>query len=190
MKTVKRLFIIAVVFFAIGEIIIAITHFTKQNEIDRIDDGYQSKMITIDEDIVNLFIDATGADVDIMYGNRPMLSIDNCYMDGFSYSVEEGTLKINQRDPSVINFMGWSFPGLMLGSSSGNNSRITLCIPEDMMLDNATVTVGKGDVNIEQLACRRVVAQVGFGDLCIQKVKGLEKYAYQSKLGKTELNIE
>ncbi|MCQ2495083.1 MAG: DUF4097 family beta strand repeat-containing protein [Lachnospiraceae bacterium] len=190
MKLVKKLFLAAVILFALGEILIAVSMFTQSDERDRLNANYTSTMVNVDEKITNLIIEATGADVDIDYGDSLMVSLNDVYRDGLECTIENGSLKIVQKDPAVINLLGWEIPGSVVGVSSEHSSRITVILPPDLVLDNTTVNVGSGDVTIDNLNSRRVVTQVGMGNLTVQNVKSLEKYAYQVAVGVKDVRWE
>lgn len=190
MNIIKKMFLVAVILFAIGEVLVAVSTFTQSDERDRLNANYTSTMINIEDTVTNLVIEATGADVDIDYGDSLMVSLNDVYRDGLECTIENGSLKIIQKDPAVISFLGWEIPGSVVGVTSEHSSRITVILPSDLVLDNTTVNVGSGDVTIDNLSTRRIVTQVGIGSLTVQNVKHLEKYAYQVALGSKNVNWE
>lgn len=188
MKPFKIMFFTAVVLFLIGELIIVATYLTHQDEMEQVNRQYHGREIALEEDVTDLFIDATGVDVYVSYGDRPSISVTDCYLAGFDYSVEDGMLKITQKDPVTLQLLGWRIPASVVGCTAGHSGRIDVKLPEGMTLNNANLNVGFGDITVEQLTSKRIVTQVGIGNLKVEKVKNNEKYAYQVAFGNTDVN--
>ncbi len=188
MKPFKIMFFTAVVLFLIGELIIVATYLTHQDEMEQVNRQYHGREIALEEDVTDLFIDATGVDVYVSYGDRPSISVTDCYLAGFDYSVEDGMLKITQKDPVTLQLLGWRIPASVVGCTAGHSGRIDVKLPEGMTLNNANLNVGFGDITVEQLTSKRIVTQVGIGSLKVEKVKNNEKYAYQVAFGNTDVN--
>lgn len=188
MKPFKIMFFTAVVLFLIGELIIVATYLTHQDEMEQVNRQYHGREIALEEDVTDLFIDATGVDVYVSYGDRPSISVTDCYLAGFDYSVEDGMLKITQKDPVTLQLLGWRIPASVVGCTAGHSGRIDVKLPEGMTLNNANLNVGFGDITVEQLTSKRIVTQVGIGNLKVERVKNNEKYAYQVAFGNTDVN--
>lgn len=104
------------------------------------------------EDILALDMEIGAADIRIITGDALSVQTDNPYITA---SEKHNTLVI--REKSHVADL--------------DSSTLTICIPEDMVLQDADIATGAGKLEIEALRCRELDLELGAGMAEIQYVE-------------------
>ncbi len=187
MKKIIWLLISSVAVMAVGGILILTAYLSNREDIDKLNSGFGSVVYDFDEEIIGLKVDATDGVIYVNYGPAPRVSIDDCYMQNISVTVENGILIVKEKFPVTASFSGWELPGFTVGVNDKHKEAITITLPENVALEDTSICMGKGDIRINGLNTKKVNLQVGIGSLTSKVIKNLGKYKYQVAVGNVDL---
>lgn len=126
------------------------------------------------EDIKNLYLDSDIGDIDVVVGNEFKVVAQNV-SESFNCTLEGDTLNIIENKEGISNF-------------KGNNTKITLYIPNDVVFNTVNLDLNVGDNNIQSLRTNKLNLNSGTGQIDIGYLEVLENAIITSGVG--ELDIE
>lgn len=126
------------------------------------------------EDINNLYLDSDIGDIDVVVGNEFKVVAQNV-SESFNCTLEGDTLNIIENKEGISNF-------------KGNNTKITLYIPNDVVFNTVNLDLNVGDNNIQSLRTNKLNLNSGTGQIDIGYLEVLENAIITSGVG--ELDIE
>ena len=126
------------------------------------------------EDIKNLYLDSDIGDIDVVVGNEFKVVAQNV-SESFNCTLEGDTLNIIENKEGISNF-------------KGNNTKITLYIPNDVVFNTVNLDLNVGDNNIQSLRTNKLNLNSGTGQIDIGYLEVLENAIITS--GGGELDIE
>ena len=126
------------------------------------------------EDINNIYLDSDIGDIDVVVGNEFKVVAQNV-SESFNCTLEGDTLNIIENKEGISNF-------------KGNNTKITLYIPNDVVFNTVNLDLNVGDNNIQSLRTNKLNLNSGTGQIDIGYLEVLENAIITSGVG--ELDIE
>ena len=125
-------------------------------------------------EVKNLYLDSDIGDIDIVVGNELKVIAKNV-SENFNCTLEGDTLKIVESKEGLSMF-------------KGNDTRITIYIPDDLIFNTVQLDFSVGDNDIQSLKANKLNLNSGTGQIDIRYLEVLESAIITNGVG--ELDIE
>lgn len=184
MKILKKFAIIGIILCVLGLGTVVTAYFVNKDKIEDMNGKFGSQRYEIQEVVTDLDVEATDGSVFVVrYGDKTIVSVDDCYLDNLSIEVVNGVLTVKEKFPETVTAFGWELPAFLVGVNSKHNSSITITLPEDLSLNKSYVCMGNGDIVVKSMNVKEPVFHLGIGSMQIASIYGCSSIRSQVIFG-------
>lgn len=163
----KTIYRIGIAFLIIGLVITIIGAAFGGNIVNNIKFG-DTDFAESYTDVTSIQIEYDAGQLYILKGDSFRIDAKNVYKDGFTSSVEDGVWTIKNKFMKSKYWFGiFPFNGLNWGD---NATKVTIYIPEGILLEKCDLELGAGKVSIDNLNTDNLGVKVGAGEVTVKNL--------------------